>query len=628
MSSKNSFPERPAKPSATSISSPIQETIEALHRQFCDLDEGEVATYIPELGKADPSWFGICLVTADGAVYEAGNTTQEFTIQSISKPFSYGMALEDNSRVEVLKKIWVEPTGEAFNSISLQPGTGRPMNPMINAGAIATTGLVEGKTSAQKMRRILDSLSRFAGRSLSVDQTVYQSENETGHRNRAIAHMLRNFDILTEDPTPALEAYFQQCSVLVNCRDLGVMAATLANGGSNPITGQRAVSADYVESMLSVMGSCGMYDAAGEWIYNVGMPAKSGVAGGIVAVLPGQLGIGVFSPRLDPRGNSVRGIAVCRELSHMFDLHMFKIPRVARTSVRRVIHPDQNGSNRLRTESESRVLKAHGHQIALVELQGELLFSGAESVTRAVLDVIKDSPHLLLDFRHVLRMDLVAARMLTRLLGNILLGNLPVILTGTRHLAILESVFRKEAPEAVRDKILWIQEADYALETAENRLLADLSATWSADERVALGDCELLLGSHPDDLKIFEKLLISSKVASGTALIQPGETGDDLYFLLRGKVSAWVPDGEGGETRVSTFSSGMAFGEMALIDRSPRSAKVVSDTEVELQRLRAVDFDGLEVSCPRLYALILRNLTRLLSGRLRKANIGRSVLAR
>ena len=168
---------------------------------------------------ADPNWFGICLVTADGAVYEAGDTAQEFTIQSISKPFNYGIALEDHGKAEVLKKIWMEPSGEAFNSISLQAGTGRPCNPMINAGAIATTGLVHGKTTEQKIDRILDVFSRYAGRKLGIDESIYRCESETGHRNRAIGHMLRNFDILTEDPTLALEAYFKQCSVLVTCRD-------------------------------------------------------------------------------------------------------------------------------------------------------------------------------------------------------------------------------------------------------------------------------------------------------------------------------------------------------------------------------------------------------------------------
>jgi glutaminase len=282
---------------------PIQEIVNDLFKRYQKVNTGAVATYIPESGKADPDWFGITLVTADGQVYEAGNTDPTFTIQSISKSFTCGIALEDNGRTAVTGKVWMEPTGEAFNSISLDPSTGRPLNPMINERAITTTSLVEGKSTKQKMQRMLDVFSRYTGRKMEVDHRVDHSESETGHRNRAIAYMRSNFDIIAEDPIPSLEAYFMQCSILVNCRDLGMMAATLANGGLNPLSGTRAVVGDYVESILSVMGSCGMYDAAGEWIFSVGMPAKSGVAGGIIAVLPGQLGIGVFSPRLDSHGN-------------------------------------------------------------------------------------------------------------------------------------------------------------------------------------------------------------------------------------------------------------------------------------------------------------------------------------
>src|SRR5204862_4646762 len=224
-------------------------------------------------------------------------------------------------RPHVITKVGMEPTGDAFNSISLEPGTGRPRNPMINAGAIATTALIAGKSPQIKLRRLLDMFGAFAGRELLLDDAVYRSESETGHRNRAIGYMLRNFDILVEDPNPAVELYFQQCSVSVNCHDLGVIAATLANRGINPITGKQAIRGEYVESVLSVMGSCGMYDYAGEWLYRVGMPAKSGVAGGIIAVLPGQLGIGVFSPLLDNHYNSIRGVQVCNELSRHFDLH-------------------------------------------------------------------------------------------------------------------------------------------------------------------------------------------------------------------------------------------------------------------------------------------------------------------
>lgn len=184
------------------ISSPIETLLRDLHARYRDLRDGAVATYIPELGKADPDWFGICVVTCDGRVYEVGDTRQEFTIQSISKPFVYGIALQDSGKDTVLSKIWMEPSGEAFNSISLDP-SGRPLNPMINAGAIATAGLIEGVTLKQKVNRILDTFSRYAGRPLDIDDSVYRSESETGHRNRAIAHMLRNFEIFKTIRHPA-----------------------------------------------------------------------------------------------------------------------------------------------------------------------------------------------------------------------------------------------------------------------------------------------------------------------------------------------------------------------------------------------------------------------------------------
>ena len=269
-------------------SSPVLDHLWELHRKYAWLRDGHVATYIPELAKAHPDWFGICLVTADGFVYEVGDSRREFTIQSISKPFVYGMALEDHGRTDVLKKVGVEPSGDAFNAISLDPVTGRPRNPMINAGAIATASLIAGKSHKTRLDRLLKTFSLFAGRDVAVDQAVYRSESDMGHRNRAIGHLLRNFDILTEDPDPVVDLYFKQCAISVTCRDLATMAATLANRGVNPVTGKQAIRREYVESVLSIMGSCGMYDFAGEWIYKVGMPAKSGVSGGIMVVLPGS----------------------------------------------------------------------------------------------------------------------------------------------------------------------------------------------------------------------------------------------------------------------------------------------------------------------------------------------------
>ena len=308
-----------ASPPSRADASPVHEFLAALHRRVAHEESGgEVAAYIPELARADPADFGIAITTAEGEIHVVGDTEVPFTIQSISKALLYGMALEDNGPEAVLAKVGVEPTGEAFNSIRLQDGSGNPFNPMVNAGAIATTGLLTGGDTAAKLERILDTFGRYAGRALAVDEAVYRSERDTGHRNRAIAHLLRNFSVIGDDPEGVLDLYFHQCSVLVTCRDLAMMGATLANKGVNPVTGVRAVEERHVASVLSVMATCGMYDFAGEWLFDVGLPAKSGVAGGILAVLPGQLGIGIFSPPLDARGNSVRGIRVCHELSSGF----------------------------------------------------------------------------------------------------------------------------------------------------------------------------------------------------------------------------------------------------------------------------------------------------------------------
>jgi glutaminase len=303
--------------------SPLRAFLRDLHARYQDLRDGAVADYIPELTKANPDWFGLCLVTADGQRFEFGDIEQAFTIQSISKPFVYGMALTDLGREATLARISVEPSGEAFNSIELEAGTHRPYNPMVNAGAIAAASLVTGEGPAERLNHVLDTFARYIGHPVGVDMAVFTSERATGHRNRAIAHLMRNFDIIDDRIEEALDLYFKQCSILVTCRDLAMMAATLANGGVNPLSKERAVPSEYVRDILSLMYTCGMYDFAGEWAYRIGLPAKSGVGGGIIAVVPGQAGVAVFSPPLDARGNSVRGIRVCEELSQRFGLHIF-----------------------------------------------------------------------------------------------------------------------------------------------------------------------------------------------------------------------------------------------------------------------------------------------------------------
>ena len=288
-----------------------------------------MADYIPELKKAKPHYFGISLTTIDGYVYEVGDSAVPFTIQSISKPFVFALALQTLGADRVEAVIGVEPSGDTFNSIRLRSDN-RPYNPMVNAGAIACSALLHKSRGNEAFPCILDALSRFAGRKLSVDEVVFASERETGDRNRAIAYLLRNYAVVEGD-VGAID--FRQCSVLVTARDLAVMAATLANNGVNPLTGEQVMNPYVVARTLSIMTSSGMYDYAGEWIYRVGMPAKSGVGGGIVAALPAQLGLGTFSPSLDEHGNSVRGIKICEALSTHFGLHMLNRSADVRTSI-------------------------------------------------------------------------------------------------------------------------------------------------------------------------------------------------------------------------------------------------------------------------------------------------------
>jgi glutaminase len=315
----------------------LQHAIEDLHARHRSSTDGQLATYIPELGAANPDDFGITLVTTAGEAFETGDYCRPFTIQSISKPFTFGMALEELGEEEVARRVSVEPSGDAFNSIELQTGTNRPHNPMVNAGAIAVTALLHHRHAENTFEVILDRLSRAAGRRLSVDERVFESERRSGHRNRAIAHLLLNFGLVHSEAEHALDVYFRQCSILVTCRDLAMIGATLANMGLNPMTGQPVFDVLTVKHMLSIMFTCGMYDYSGEWAYRVGVPAKSGVSGGVLAVVNRQMAIATYSPRLDARGNSCRGIDVCVDLAARFGLHAFDCVNVGSNFLESVI---------------------------------------------------------------------------------------------------------------------------------------------------------------------------------------------------------------------------------------------------------------------------------------------------
>jgi glutaminase len=291
-------------------------------------ETGALADYIPELAKVEPNSFGLALATVAGDLYAVGDSEVPFTIQSVSKAFVFCLALELAGRDAVLARVGVEPSGDAFNAIVFNPDTNCPFNPMVNAGAITVSGIVRDVAGKGAFDLILDKLSEAAGRRLAVDEAVYRSETETGHRNRAIGHLLRNFGVIGGGVDDVLDVYFRQCSILVTASDLARMGATLANVGENPVTGRQVFELSAVRNALAVMFTCGMYDYSGNWAFDVGLPAKSGVGGGIVGVVNRQIGIGSYSPRLDAKGNSVRGVAAFKDLADELGLHAFECSNV------------------------------------------------------------------------------------------------------------------------------------------------------------------------------------------------------------------------------------------------------------------------------------------------------------
>ena len=286
--------------------------------------DGVVADYIPALASASPDWFGAALVGTRGRVFQMGDATLEFSVQSVSKPFVFALVVEHLGATEARTLLGVNSTGLPFNSVmAIELGEDRTINPMVNAGAIATTSLVPGETADEKWAFVLDGMSKFAGRSLQIDDDVYRSEMATNRRNQGIAHLLDSYDRMYFDPVQATDVYTRQCSLKVSATDLAVMGATLADGGVNPVTGVRVVSERTCTKVLAVLATAGLYERSGDWLYEVGLPGKSGVGGGIVTIAPGKGAIGTFSPPLDDAGNSVRGQLLTRELSVRLGLNLF-----------------------------------------------------------------------------------------------------------------------------------------------------------------------------------------------------------------------------------------------------------------------------------------------------------------
>ncbi len=598
--------------------SSVRRILVSLHESVgAEPSPGAPADYIPELATADPDLFGVATATADGDVHEVGDTCHAFTIQSISKPLLYGMALEDHGVDGVLAKVGVEPTGEAFNAIRLDEETGTPLNPMVNAGAIATTGLVRGADPAARLERILRTVGRYVGRRVEVDEAVYASEAATGHRNRAIAHLLRNSDVLEGDPEEALDLYFRQCAILVTCRDLALIGATLANRGVNPVTGERALEERHVARVLSVMATCGMYDAAGQWLFDVGLPAKSGVAGGVLAVLPGQIGIAAFSPPLDEFGNSVRGVRVCGELSRRFALHLFETPRPGRSAIRRRWTVASAGSRRRRTGEESAVLRAEGGAVRVYEVHGDLGFTAAAALARAVAEDLPGGGYAVFDVGRVTGVNRAAAAILGDLREALEAAGTHVVVVDPDARFAVRTVPPPEYPDAGTD-------LDAAVEWCEDLLLRRHGVQPQADrdDEVPLGDTELCRGMPAEEVAELAAVIERVEVAAGGALLRQGDPPDAVLALARGRVRvvAAAPDG-GPPVRLAAVGPGMLMGEAAFVDGLPRSASAIAETDVVAYRLGREAFEGVsDHDDLRTRSHVLAAIARTLADRMRRVS--------
>ena len=295
----------------------IQAAIDKAYKDYKGLEEGAVADYIPALAKVDPKVYGIALVTTDGKVYTAGDLKTQVSIQSISKVFTMAKVMDESGPQSIYDNMGVDATGQVFNSIvAIEQYKGAEMNALVNPGAIAATGMVKGENYDAIWNSLLNYYSEFAGRKLTVLEDVYKSEAETNQRNQALAMLMYAYGHIEGDPLQATDIYTRQCSVGVNAQDLANMAATLANAGKNPVTGKRVATAENVPEILAVMATAGLYDDSGKWLYRTGLPAKSGVGGGIIAVSPGKFGIAVISPPLDAAGNSIRAQKAIADISN------------------------------------------------------------------------------------------------------------------------------------------------------------------------------------------------------------------------------------------------------------------------------------------------------------------------
>jgi glutaminase len=418
-----------------------------------------------------------------------------------------------------------------------------------------------------------------------------------------------------------LDLYFKQCALLVTCEDLALIGATLANNGVNPITGIRALQSRYVPNVLSVMSSCGMYDYSGAWIYEIGMPAKSGVGGGIVAVLPGQFGLAVFSPRLDERGNSVRGIAVCKKISADFGLHLFHTGRATAASV---IHARYDAaqvpSKRDRDSEQNRILSELGHKVMVLELQGDLVFATAEIVIHESIRAVEHADFLILDFTRVGVIDESTLSLIADFSKSLFDQAKQVLITGYSQRHELEEKIKKRIEVAAGFPLLDCEDIDHALEWCEQNLLANQFPLKEGE--IPLAVQSLCAGFSKEELELIESMLERRCYQQGTYLCREGDPANALFFILSGQVTLSVPLASGRAGRLSTLAAGSAFGEISMLDQGARSVNIFADLPVTCAVLNYSRLES-ETSgvTDQLRSKLFANVAKALSKKLRQATL-------
>jgi glutaminase len=580
---------------------PIAGALEEIRAELAGDDRGQVATYIPQLSAADPRWFGMALVSLDGSVYPVGDAEVPFTIQSVSKPFVLALALSDLGATAVAARVGSEPSGEAFNAIRLEPGTGRPPNPMVNAGAIVTSSLVAAADHQQRFERIRRFLSEFAGRPLEVDDTVFESERVTGDRNRALGYLMRNAGSLEGEIDQVLDVYFRQCSLLVTTVDLAVMAATLANGGVNPVTGATVVDREITAHVLTIMATCGMYDYAGEWLLRVGLPAKSGVSGGLVAASPGQFGIGLFSPPIDELGNTVRGVRASEIISDRFGLHMMRVPSRPARPVYLSTTGAQLHSSRMRRRAEQEALSASADSIAVRGIGGDIEFAEAEILVRSMAEQAGGggARRSVIDLHRVTRIHPAAAQILHGVVAEILGRGMVVAVAD---------------PDGRLDPALPVERCatlDRALEWCEDSLLSELAPTLGLEAGILLEHHDLVASLQPDDRGKVMGALDIRDLDTGEGIL--GDDADLVALVLAGRLGLFSPGGDG-PRRVGSLGPGTAFNHLRLTS-SDGGQQLRAEVPTQVAVLSADHLGALERDHPgitgRVWTSVTEGVTRV-----------------